>query len=91
MTTSDNEGSGEEHTKGEILVMFKMDVAEEEARELVRSLGLSSGKWIGGLHMLFVEVPEGTEGEWAKKFKEEHADKVKDTALSPIAQASDEE
>ena len=56
------------YKEGEVIVLFKDKITEEQARQLVKKFRLSAGEWNKRLSKLLVKVPVGEEIKWRAEF-----------------------
>ena len=52
------------YKEGEVIVLFKDKITEEQARQLVEKFRLSAGEWNKILRKFIVKVPVGEEIKW---------------------------
>ena len=71
---TEQSSSDKTYRKGRIIVSFCRDVDMAEGRKLIKSFGLTSAAELPITRSFLVEVPEGEEAKWIKKFLKE--DKV---------------
>lgn len=61
------------YKEGDVIVIFKENVTEEQAKQLIESFGLTiEGTWKERIKMFLVKTPVGEEIKWTARFNEKN-------------------